>query len=109
MITFTYFCSDSRKCKGEVQILNDEPLEMEINANGWTFLAIVGKYRGGNYICIPNWSVGSEIAGLTDVYWNAERLINHTSLHPDDAEAIVRAIAEVNRWIASNNKKVSEK
>ena len=28
----------------------------------------------GNYICIPNHDVGSELSGFRDLFWNTERL-----------------------------------
>ena len=100
MITFTYRDSNNRECTGEICILADyDPIEMDIEANGWNFHTIVGTHRDGNYICIPNWSIGSELARLTDVFWNEERLRNNTALHPDNAKAIARAIAEADKWI----------
>ena len=105
MITFTYNDSRNRECSGEICILTDyDPIEMDIEANGWTFHTIVGEHRDGNYICIPNWNIGSELAGLRDMFWNEERLKKYTNLNQDNAKAIARAIAEADRWIEKYHK-----
>ena len=105
MIAFTYNDSNNRECFGEICVLTDyDPIEMDIEANGWTFHTIVGEHRAGNYICIPNWNIGSELAGLRDVFWNEERLIKYTNLNQDNAKAIARAIAEADRWIEKYHK-----
>ena len=86
MIAFTYNDSSNRECSGEICILTDyDPIEMDIEANGWTFHTIVGEHRDGNYICIPNWNIGSELAGLRDVFWNEERLKKYTNLNQVNA------------------------
>nr|MBQ4455374.1 hypothetical protein [Clostridia bacterium] len=105
MLTFHYNDSGNNDCVGEICILSDyDPIEMDIEANGWSFHTIVGSHRDGNYICIPNWYIGSELAGLGDVFWNEERLIKNTQLHPDNAKAIARAIAEADKWIDNYHK-----
>ena len=94
--TFRYMDSESRLCKGKVtRVQQGDPLEAEIQANGWSFHVIVGTQWNGNYICIPNWSVGSELANLEDEFWNYERLTNSTELNEDEALAIVKALAEI--------------
>ena len=70
---------------------------MEIEANGWTFHVVVGRLDQGNFICIPNWNIGGELAGPGDVHWNAERLLQTTPLHPDNVKAVVSGIAEAAR------------
>lgn len=107
MIAFTYSDGNNKERIGEIRnIVDYNPIEMDIEANGWTFHTIVGKHRDGNYICIPNWNIGSELAGLTDVFWNSERLINYTKLNPDNAKAIAIAIAEADRWIERCHKEL---
>ena len=104
MKTFCYKNSENEECIGEVNVLTvKDPLEMEIKANGWTFHTIVGSQANGNYICIPNWSIGSEYAQLDDEFWNAERLLNYTTLDKDNVNAVVRAIADVNSWLNEIN------
>lgn len=77
MITFT--CEDKgcslRYWEGELEILKTgDPCEAWMYARGSGFYLIVGRYAHGNYICIPNWNVGTELSLRTDVFWNEERL-----------------------------------
>jgi len=39
-------------------------------------LIIFGETSSGNFLCIPNFNVGCELAGLSDRFWNQERLIS---------------------------------
>ena len=48
--------------------------EAEIIGRGSSFYLIVGQSERGNYLCIPTWRVGSELADLTDNFWNQEQL-----------------------------------
>jgi hypothetical protein len=75
------------------------PIEAEIEANGWSFYVIVGKHKNGHYICIPNWSVGSELAALDDRFWNNERLVQHTKLGRLNSSIIATALVELSHVI----------
>ncbi|MBP3295971.1 MAG: hypothetical protein J6M27_05270 [Lachnospiraceae bacterium] len=101
MIAFHYKDSQEQRCYGEIEILSGrEPLELEVNANGWMFHVITGKHdHGGRYLCIPNWNIGSELAKLNDEFWNEERLLGYTALHPDNVRAVVKALAVTDRWM----------
>lgn len=94
MIPFHYENIKGKKCFGEIRLLSDDdPLELEVEANGWTFHVIAGTQSyGSRFLCIPNWNVGSELAKLNDELWNEERLFEHTTLHPDNVRAVVRAL-----------------
>lgn len=46
---------------------------------------IVGSHEYGNYICIPNLNIGTELASLSDRFWNYERLKEYTNLSEVDA------------------------
>ena len=61
---------------GEIQLISYSGsfYEAEITGRGTYFHVIVGKHRYGNYICIPNHDVGSELSGFRDLFWNTERL-----------------------------------
>ena len=48
--------------------------EAEISGRGTYFHVIAGKHSYGNYICIPNHDVGSELSSYRDLFWNTERL-----------------------------------
>ena len=99
-MTFQYKDSRGATRTGEMEILKSGGnMELDIKANGWMFHAIIGSHRDGNFLCIPNWDVGSELAGLDDGFWNEERLRSHTTLHCDNIKAVVGAVEEANRWI----------
>ena len=100
MMPYRYRNSAGEECAGRIRLISDvDPMEMEIKANGWNFHTIVGRHQNGNYICIPNWSIGSELAHLQDEFWNCERLCSCTVLQKDNALAITRALAEADKWI----------
>lgn len=48
--------------------------EAEIIGRGTRFHIIAGSHRYGNYMCIPNHNVGSELSEYTDLFWNTEQL-----------------------------------
>lgn len=79
--------------------LAHEPYEVKLSARGSYFHLLIGSYAYGNYICIPNWNVGSELAGLKDFFWNCERLRNETSLKKVDACSVAYALAELSKYI----------
>ena len=97
MIHFKYQSGDHIKT-GQITIIHASfPIEADIHANGWNFHIIVGKHKDGNYICIPNWSIGSELAGLDDTFWNSERLRNYTSLDELNSKIIAAALEKISR------------
>jgi hypothetical protein len=66
------------------------PYEMNLSFNGNIYHIIVGKHRYGNYICIPNWDIGCELAFFSDTFWNIERLTRHIA--ETEATAIVKGL-----------------
>ena len=62
--------------QGEIRLINYSGTcyEAEITGRGTYFHVIAGKHRYGNYICIPNHDVGSELSGFRDLFWNTELL-----------------------------------
>lgn len=81
---------------GSIKPLNPqrEPHEFEITGRGSQFHVIIGTYsRGGYYLCIPNRSVGSDLAGPQDIFWNREQLYHNTSLNKADASTVACGIA----------------
>ena len=85
---------------GKIKIISSSfPVEVDIEANGWNFHVIVGKHNSGYYICIPNWNIGSELAGLDDTFWNSERLSNYTKLDELNSYIIATALAELSSVI----------
>lgn len=99
MITFRYR-SGRAAGTGRISIISSRPtIEADIEANGWTFHVIVGNHKGGQYICIPNWNIGTELAGLSDTFWNSERLSHYTGLGSVNSGIIAAALAELDRAI----------
>lgn len=68
--------------------LDSESYEVEVSARGSYFHLLVGHHAYGNYICIPNWNIGTELSSLSDSFWNLERLSN-TKLKKVDACSVV--------------------
>ncbi|MFI3173390.1 MAG: DUF6618 family protein [Eubacteriales bacterium] len=67
---------------------------MEVCARGSSFHLIVGHHTyGSSYLCIPDWSIGSELSSLGDVFWNQEQLKNYTKLKSVDACSVASALA----------------
>lgn len=87
--------SPSRKWGGEIIPiqLSEEPYEVEIKARGSWFHVLIGHYRNGRFICIPNWNVGTEMASYEDVFWNRERLEKYTKLGKVDASSVACGLA----------------
>lgn len=86
---------------GEIMPLQmeTEPYEVEISARGSYFHLLVGHQAYGNYICIPNWDIGTEIASLSDSFWNLERLRGNTKLKKVDACSITYALVELSKYV----------
>lgn len=61
---------------GEIRLLgvSGSCYEAEITGRGTYFHVIAGRHHYGNYICIPNHDVGSELSDYRDLFWNTERL-----------------------------------
>lgn len=73
-------------------IKSSDPCEAELDARGSHFHLIVGKHAYGNYICIPNWDIGTELAALSDTFWNEERLRNYSKMKKVDTCTVVTAL-----------------
>lgn len=85
-------CSPS-SWNGVLRILKTgNPCEAEVSARGSSFHLIAGSHAYGNYVCIPNWNVGTELGALTDSFWNEERLLNYTGLREVDVCTVVTAL-----------------
>lgn len=86
---------------GHIRLLSHTPpYEMEVNARGSYFHIVFGRHKYGYYICIPNWNIGTEIAHLTDSFWNFERLVDtYPKLSSVDAISISDALVVVAQYI----------
>ena len=67
--------------KGSIRDLKKEGknIEAQITGKGSQMQVIIGKYTYGNYICVPDWGIGSPLASLGDRFWNREQLERHMS------------------------------
>ena len=82
--------------EGRLRILRDgDPWEAELEARGSYFHLIVGNHAYGNFVCIPNWNVGTELSRLDDLLWNAERLRNYSSMKSVDACSVAAALNQL--------------
>ena len=72
------FISGRRKerWQGEIRLISHSGIyyEVEITGRGTYFHVIAGRHHYGNFICIPNHDVGSELSEYQDLFWNTERL-----------------------------------
>ena len=102
---FEYLCMDDpwmepASWNGYVQILNVHWhfFEADVTARESRFHIICGQHPHGNYLCIPNWNIGSELGRLHDRGWNLERLMNSfPRLSHTDAVSIVDALDAISQ------------
>lgn len=74
--------------------LKKEPYEAVIESQGLSFHIIFGSQINGNFLCIPNWALGCELAEYTNKSWNRTSILNTKSgLDHEDAAAIAYGIA----------------
>lgn len=68
--------NERKKWNGKIEYLlkKTDGFEGIINGRGSSMFFIVGESERGNYICLPEWGIGSELAHLSDTFWNQERL-----------------------------------
>ncbi len=99
---FTYQCKNNNESwSGCINTLSESiPYEFEINARGSRFHLLVGKHAYGNYLCIPNWGIGTELSYLSDRFWNTEHLKSeYPELSSSDVISIVSALAALGKYI----------
>lgn len=68
---------EEKEWKVKIQRLNatNNGFEASILADNWLFHVVVGKFKYGYYLCVPNWNVGIELASYQDTFWNLEQLV----------------------------------
>lgn len=90
-----------QRWKGEVRNLKrtGDIIQAEIQGRGSALYVIVGEYEYGRYLCIPAWQVGSELAGLTDVFWNREQL--ERQIGTIDAITVAEALKVISNKLES--------
>lgn len=92
-------CENEReKWIGEIKYIKNYGSHYEMYVEGRSgLLVIFGEQSSGNFLCIPNFNVGSELSHLTDRFWNTERLT--PIIGEVDAITIAEALYEVNNLI----------
>ena len=85
-------CSPNRWNAAPRILKTGNPCEAEVSARGSSFHLIAGNHAYGNYLCIPDWNVGTELGTLTDRFWNEERLLSYTGLGEVDTRTVVTAL-----------------
>lgn len=99
---FIYPCKNGNESwNGSINVLSESiPYEFEVNARGSNFHLLVGKHAYGNYLCIPNWGIGTELSHLSDQFWNTERLKSeYPELSNPDVISIVNALDVIGKQI----------
>ncbi len=80
--------------QARVKILSTgNPCEAIVSARGNSYHLIFGQQTNGSYLCIPDWNLGSELAQLSDVFWNTERLQNCCHMKNADAATIAQVLS----------------
>ena len=80
-----------------------EPYEMALTtARGYYYHMIFGNQINGNFLCIPNWHVGCELAGLDNISWNMDSLLQCgiQQIVYEDISAIVYALDYVSDCVS---------
>ena len=98
----TYVCKSGREnWEATLRPLKeDPPYEFEVSARGSRFHLLVGRHMYGNYLCIPNWGIGTEISLLSDCFWNSEHLkTEYPNLSKTDVISIVNALDTLGKHI----------
>lgn len=89
---------------GEIEFLRlSDPYKMIVRARGSRFDVIFGKGINGNYICIPNWQIGTEIVSLKDRFWNRESLRRADDDISDvDVDSVVDALVAAGNYLSGH-------
>lgn len=100
-----YKCSQDgasgKKWSAQAQLLTYEhPYEVKVTARGSCFHIICGCYTYGKFLCIPSHGIATELASLSDTFWNLERLtINHPDFSTVDATSIIHALKVISPYV----------
>ena len=67
--------------------------ELDIKGRGSQFNIVVGEYKSGWFLCVPNLDVGTGIAHPADVFYTIEKLSKALD-NEVDAHTIARGVQE---------------
>lgn len=90
----TFLENSFTRKEGKIRVINleKEPYEISVDTNGYGFHVIFGSQINGNFLCIPNWSIGCELGSYQDRFWNIESIIKSGRIGSDEAHAIGNAL-----------------
>ncbi len=93
--------SESTSWMGKVHLkTTTNPYELTVTARHSGFYIICGSYAYGNYLCIPDLGISSELADFGDTFWNLERLMmNNPDLAETDAISITYALKAISPYV----------
>ncbi len=89
-----------QKWEGSIELIKQDNryIEAAITGRGSYFHVIIGPQMNGNFICIPNYEVGSELAAYEDIFWNKERL--RRSMGVIDATTVATGLKHIRELIS---------
>ena len=71
-------------------------IEAEATARDSYFQIIIGHYKYGGYLCVPNFGIGLEVPDFNDYFWIYEKIMhNHQELNKVDVMSIISAASEL--------------
>lgn len=88
-----------REWTGQADIVfhTADTAELMIYGRGSRMDTIIGRYRIGLYVCIPDINVGCPISSMSDFFWNRERLSEQ--MNQTDAVTVAWALkAAASYW-----------
>ena len=94
--------------KGRIRYirLDQEPYEISLDAQGCSFHLIFGSQINGNFLCIPNWQFGCELADYSEKTWNLNSILHeYSKLDYEDATAIVWALSLISKYIEEQSRR----
>ena len=91
---------DPSTWEGSIDYIYDKGFyECGVTSRGSTFRLMIGRHKDGNFLCIPNWSVGIELSKLKDRFWNYERLTQYGKMGKVDAHSVADALVALDKYI----------
>lgn len=79
--------------------LDKEPYECTVEARGYSYHLLFGSQINGNFLCIPNWNIGCELASLDDKDWNLHSLLRTDQMDYEESTAIIFALTLISSLI----------
>ena len=84
-------------CKVRVRSSGRYMAELVIHyGRGGCINAVLGKYMGGQYICIPDMDVGCAVGRFSDIEGNKEKLRSH--MGNEEAAAVAHALRAISGY-----------